>query len=208
VPSGTGSPPSRMQFPPRDQLPPGTDLQKLPVLGTSWYERGAAYWMRRVWLFLLMALVVTLTSLLVGGFLIGIKDSSHTGFVVVLILEIVWSLAIIVYGMIRTVRHWNELDPPRPLSRRQREAAAAGSVLGTLARVGLALAQFVLVIGSVLFFGLYVLLLIYALLPQYPPEHKARLRLAQQLGRPENIDRVGRGGPLEEGRIGGFGGDD
>jgi hypothetical protein len=182
VRSGTGSPPGRTEFPPRDQLPPGIDIQKLPVLGTSWYERRMDYWVRRVWLFLLMALVVTLTSLLVGGFLVGIKGSSHTGFVTALIVEIVWSLAIVGYGLIRTARQWNELDPPRPLSRRQRDAATAGSVFGTLARVGLALAQFVLVIGSVLFFGLYVMLLIYALLPEYPSEHKARLRLAQQLG--------------------------
>ena len=181
--SGTGSPPSRMEFPPRDQLPPGIDIEKLPVLGTSWYERGAGYFVRRIWLFLLMALVVTLTSLLVGGFLIGIKDSSHTGFLVALIVEIVWSLAVIVYGIIRTARRWNDLDPVKPLSRRQRrDAGTAGSVLGTLARVGLTLGQAVLVIGSVLFFGLYVMLLIYALLPEYPPEHKARLRLAQRLG--------------------------
>jgi hypothetical protein len=185
--SGTGSRPGRTGFPPRDQLPPGADVAKLPVLGTSWYERGADYWVRRVWLFLLMALVVTLTSLLVIGFLTGIKDSSHTGFVAVLTIEIIWSVAIIGYGMIRTVRQWDVLDPPRPLSRRPRNAGprsagAAGGVLGTLAAAGLAAAQFLLVIGSVLFFGLYVLLLIYALLPVYPAEHKARLRLAQQLG--------------------------
>jgi hypothetical protein len=40
----------------------------------------------------------------------------------------------------------------------------------------------VLVLGSVLFFGLYVMLLIYTLFPEYPQEHKARLRLAQRLG--------------------------
>jgi hypothetical protein len=182
VHASAGSPSGRLEFPPRDQLPPGTDIEKLPVLGTSWYERGPDYWVRRVWLFLLMALVVTLTSLLVGGFLVGIKDSSRTGFVVALIIEIVWSLAIIGYGMLRTIRRWNDLEPSRPLSRRQRDAATAGSVLGTLARVGLVLGQVVLVVGSLLFFGLYVMLLIYALMPEYPPEHKARLRLAQRLG--------------------------
>lgn len=180
--SGTGSVSSRTEFPRRDQLPAGIEIEKLPVLGTSWYERGADYWVRRVWLFLLMALVVTLTSLLVGGFLIGIKDSSRTGFIAALTIEIVWSLAIVGYGMVRTVRQWNVLDPPRLLSRRQRDASRAGSVLGALARVGLGVGQFLLVIGSVLFFGLYVMLLIYALLPEYPPEHKARLRLAQRLG--------------------------
>jgi uncharacterized membrane protein YhaH (DUF805 family) len=182
VHASAGSPPGRLEFPPRDQLPPGTDIEKLPVLGTTWYDRGPSYWVRRFWLFLLMALVVTLTSLLVGGFLVGIKDSSHTGFVVALIIEIVWSLAIIGYGLLRTARRWNDLEPSRPLSRRQRSAASAGSVLGTLARAGLVLGQVVLVLGSLLFFGLYVMLLIYALMPEYPPEHKARLRLARQLG--------------------------
>jgi hypothetical protein len=158
------------------------DIEKLPVLGTTWYERGPGYWVRRVWLFLLMALVVTLMSLLVGGFMLGIKGSSHTGFVWALIVEIVWSLVIVAYMMIRTAQRWNSLEPSRPLSRRQRQAGAAGGALGVLAGAGIFIAQAVLVLGSVLFFGLYVSLLIYALLPEWPPEHKARLRLAGQLG--------------------------
>ncbi len=180
--SGTRLPRSRTEFPPRDQLPPGVDIEKLPVLGTTWYERGPDYWVRRIWLFLLMALVVTLVSLIVGGFLIGIKDSSHTGFVGALIVEAAWSLVIVCYMMIKTAQRWNDLDPARPLSRRQREAGAAGGALGALASAGIFIAQAVLVVASVLFFGLYISLLIYALLPEYPPEHKARLRLARQLG--------------------------
>jgi hypothetical protein len=181
VHSGTGSPPSRTAFPPRDQLPRDVVIEKLSVLGTTWYERGPDYWVRRIWLFLLMLLVVVLMSLIVGGFMVGIKDSSHAGFVGALIVEIVWSLVIIGYIMIRTAQRWNNLEPSRPLSRRQRDAGAAGGVIGVLATAGILIAQFVLVIGSVLFFGLYVSLLIFALLPEYPPEHKARLRLAAQL---------------------------
>jgi uncharacterized membrane protein len=182
VHSGAGSPPSSIEFPPRDRLPSGVTVERLPVLGTSWYERGLDYWVRRFWLFLLFALVVTLTSLLVGGFLAGINGSSHAGFVGALIVEIVWSLFIIVFGLIRTAQRWNQPEPRPLLSRKQqRQAGTTGSVIGTLARAGLVLGQFVLVIGSVLFFGLYVMLLIYALLPEYPPEHKARLRLADQL---------------------------
>ena len=158
----------------------------MPILGTTWYERGAAYWLRRVWLFLLMALVVTLTSLLVGGFLAGIKGSSHTGFVGALIAEIVWSLVIIVFVLVRTAQQWNRPEPARILSRGQKRAAATGGVIGTLARAGFVIGQAVLVIGSLLFFGLYVTLLIYALLPEYPPEHKARLRLAEQIRRHES----------------------
>lgn len=180
--SDNGRPPSRAEFPPLDQLPSGTDIEKLPVLGTTWYERGFDYWVRRVWLFLLMALVVTLMSLIVGGFLIGIKGSSHTGFIGALIVEVAWSLVIIAYMMIRTAQRWNNLEPARPLSRRQRDAAASGGALGVLASAGILIGQFVLVIGSVVFFGLYVSLLIYALLPEWPPEHKARLRLARKLG--------------------------
>jgi hypothetical protein len=182
VPVSTGAPAGRITFPPRDQLPAGTEIEKLPVIGTTWYDRGGAYWVRRVWLFLLMALVVTLTSLLVGGFLVGIKGSSHAGFTGALIVEVAWSLAIISYGLVRTARTWNDPQPGRPLSRRQRKAAATGGALGTLASAGLVIGQVVLVLGSVLFFGLYVLLLIYTLFPEYPQEHKARLRLARRLG--------------------------
>jgi hypothetical protein len=181
VHSDDGRPPSQAEFPPLDRLPAGTDIEKLPVLGTTWYERGADYWVRRVWLFLLMALVVTLMSLIVGGFLVGIKDSSHTGFVGALIVEAAWSLVIVAYMMIRTAQRWNSAEPARPLSRRQRNAGAAGGALGALAATGIFIAQAVLVIASVLFFGLYVSLLIYAVLPEWPPEHKARLRLARQL---------------------------
>jgi vacuolar-type H+-ATPase subunit I/STV1 len=181
VHSDTGSPASRTAFPPRDQLPRDVAIEKLSVLGTTWYERGPDYWVRRFWLFLLMVLVVGLMSLIVGGFLNGIRGSSHTGFVGALIVEIVWSLVIIGYMMIKTAQRWNNLEPSRPLSRRQRGAGAAGGAVGVLATTGIFIAQFVLVIGSVLFFGLYVSLLIYALLPEWPPEHKARLRLAAQL---------------------------
>jgi hypothetical protein len=182
VRSVDGSPPVPAQFPPRAELPPGVEIEKLPVLGTTWYERGPQYWLRRFWLLVLMALVVTLTSLLVGGFLVGIKDSSHAGFVGALIAEVVWSLVIITWIMVRTVQRWNDPEPARPFSRKQRRATAAGSTIGVLARAGLVVGQAILVVGSLLFFGLYVTLLIYALLPEYPPEHKARLRLAAQLG--------------------------
>ncbi|HEY2551692.1 MAG TPA: hypothetical protein VGI64_14065 [Streptosporangiaceae bacterium] len=177
---------TQVTFPARDQLPPGVYIEKLQLLGTSWYDRGPGYWLRRVWLFLLMALLVTLTSLLIGGFMAGIKDSSQAGFVGVLIAEIAWSLAILVFLLIRTSRQWNVPEPARPLSRKQRRAVATGSTIGSLARAGFVLGQAILVIGSLLFFGLYLMLLVYALLPEWPPEHKARLRLAQQLAAHES----------------------
>jgi hypothetical protein len=171
-----------VNFPARDRLPPGVRIERLPVLGTSWYDRRAGYWLRRIWLFFLMAILVAVGSAFVGGFLAGIKSSSQTGFVVVLIIEVAWSLAIIGYLMTRTFQRWNNLEPaPKPLTRRQRRTVGAGGALGALAQAGFVVGQFILVVGSVLFFGLYVTLLIYTLLPEYPPEHKARLRLAEQI---------------------------
>jgi hypothetical protein len=174
----------RTRFPPLAELPAGIVIEKVPVIGTTWYERGPRYWVRRFWLFLVMALVVTLTSLLIIGFLAGIKSSSQTGFTVALIIEVVWSLAIVVFVLVRTAQRWDAPDPPtRPLSRKQRRFVSLGPVLGMLARTGFLLGQIVLVVGSLVFFGLYLAIVIFTLLPEYPPEHRARLRLEHDLAR-------------------------
>lgn len=96
--------------------------------------RRLQFQVRRGWLFLIFALVVTLTSLLVGGFLAGIKDSSQDGFVGALTAEIAWSLVIIVFGLIRTRQRWDDPEPARRLTRGQRRAAGLGGAIGTLAR--------------------------------------------------------------------------
>ncbi|HET7012426.1 MAG TPA: hypothetical protein VFI65_00845 [Streptosporangiaceae bacterium] len=189
--SGTSWTVQGASLPARKELPPGMRIESLPVLGTTWYERGASYWVARLLMFIMMAIAVAVGSAFVAGFLSGIKDSSQTGFVVVLVIEIVWSLVIITYLMTRTFRRWNSLEPPpKPLSRRLRRVVAAGGTLGGLAQAGFALGQFVLVYGSFLFFGLYVTLLLYALLPVYPAEHKARLRMVEQLATYKQVHRL------------------
>jgi hypothetical protein len=172
---------SSVRFPPRDQLPPGVTIEKLPVLGTTWYDRGPGYWARRLGLFLVMVMVVALASLLIGALLADIKGKSQAGFTGVLIAEIVWSLVIVAFLLVRTVRRWNSVEPARPLSPGRKRAAAMGARLGFLARAGMVIGMAVLVITSMVFFGLYLTVLIFALLPEWLPEHKARLRLAQQL---------------------------
>jgi len=179
--AGNQALPGSVHFPPRDRLPPGVTIEKLPVLGTSWYDRGPGYWARRVGNFLIMAVVVALASLVIGAVLSDIKGASRAAFTGVLIAEIVWSLVIVAFLLVRTFQRWNTVRPARALSRGQKRAAAMGGWLGFLARTGLVIGQAVLVITSLVFFGLYLTLLILALLPEWPPEHKARLRLAQQL---------------------------
>ncbi|SRR5712691_281542 len=71
-----------VSFPARDRLPTGVFIERLPVLGTSWYERRGGYWWRRIGLFFLMVLLVAAGSGFVAGFLSGIKDNSQTGFMV------------------------------------------------------------------------------------------------------------------------------
>lgn len=181
MPSPSQTTGRRSEFPPRADLPGSVVVESVPGLGTTWYDRGARYWLRRALVFLAFALVVTLMSLLVGGFLIGIKESSPTGFTGALIAEILWSLSTAAFLLVRTAQRWNVPEKARPLTPGQRRAASAGGALGVLANAGWVVGQIILVLAALAGFGLYLTLLIYALLPEYPPEHKARIRLAEQL---------------------------
>ncbi|HEX9334919.1 MAG TPA: hypothetical protein VF892_03495, partial [Pseudonocardiaceae bacterium] len=62
-------------------------------------------------------------------------------------------------------------------------AGSAGAVIGTLARAGVFVGQFVLVVGSLLFAGLYVAMFIAMLTPETIWERPARLRMADLLAR-------------------------
>lgn len=176
-----GSPLGAGRLPPRRELPPGVVVEALPGLGTTWYERGAGYWARRAGLALMWAVVITLVTLLVVGFLGAIRAGSKTGFYAALGLEVAWSMAIIVWFAVRTVQRWNDPAPPRRQAARSRRAASGGAALGVLARSGFVIGQAFLVIGSLVFLGLYVALFLSYLLPEVPAERQARLRLAQTL---------------------------
>lgn len=185
--------PAATAGPPRPPLPGDVTIERLPGLGTSWYDRGPGYWLRRVGLALLWALIVTLTTLIVVGVLSAIRHGSQAGFYVALVVEVAYSLAIVAFFAVRTARRWNQAPsgPPRSgraarAGRAERSgqagrAGTAGGALGVLARSGVALGRGVLVIGSVLFVGLYLALLLSSLLPQTLPERQARRRLADEL---------------------------
>jgi hypothetical protein len=167
------------------RLPPGTlprdvVVDSLPGLGTTWADRGAAYWVRRVWLALVFAVVVTLITLIVVGVLSFIRGRSQAGFYAVLAVEVCWSLALLGWMIVRAVRRWNDPAPPQRPVRRSRPAGKNGAAPGILARLGFVAGQALLVI-SVLFIGFYVALFISFLLPETPAEHLARLRLRQTL---------------------------
>jgi hypothetical protein len=172
---------SGLRLPPLSALPRDVTVEPLPGLGTTWVDRGAAYWRRRVGLALMWAVIVTLVTAIVIGFLGAIRGSSQTGFYAAAAVEVAWSLAIIGWFTVGTVRRWNDPAPPRRLTGRSRRAGQGGAALGVIARSGFLIGQAFLVIGSLFFLGLYVALFVAYLLPEIPAERQARLRLSQAL---------------------------
>ena len=173
---------AHVRFPPRAALPRGITVERVPLLGTTWYERGFRYWLRRVLMVVVSALILALVAALLWGFFGAIRRTSVTGFWVALVIEVAYSLAVIVFLVVRTKRRWNDLQPvrPKPVGR---AAGSTGAVLGTLARSGLFVGQVVLVLGTLLFVGLYVALLLAMLMPETIWERPARLALADRLGK-------------------------
>jgi hypothetical protein len=82
------------------------------------------------------------------------------------------------YG--RPARRWNNLVPTRPQPT-SRATGSAGALLGTVARSGLFIGQVVLVLGTLLFVGLYVALLLAMLTPETIWERPARLAITDRL---------------------------
>ncbi len=175
-------------LPARTALPSGVVIEKVPLLGTTWYERGTAYWLRRLGMVAMMALILALVGAMLEGFFGAIRATSQTGFYVVIGLEAGYSLAIIAFLAVRVAKHWNDMDkPPAGQPAAIRTAGSAGAVLGTVARAGLFVGQLFLVLSSLLFAGLYIALLLAMLMPETIWERPARLRLIKQLGSQQAI---------------------
>ena len=66
-------------WPPRDQLPPGVTVESIRVLGTTWYERGAAYWFRRAWMAFLFAIADVLVVVIILAFADAAGNSRRAG---------------------------------------------------------------------------------------------------------------------------------
>jgi hypothetical protein len=164
-------------MPPRHALPAGVRVPVLPGLGVSWYDRRNGYWARRAGIALLWLFLTALIILITVAILIAIRHRSVAGFSVALGIEIAYSLGIPAYLATMAVRHWN--DP-----------AVAGRLFGGGDRGGRggrggsrlvrALTQ-VFVGFSFLSIGLYLTLLVIWMLPETPPERRARLFVACEL---------------------------
>jgi hypothetical protein len=169
------------------ELPPSlsaTDVEALPLFGTSWYTRGVSYYLRRVLAVLLLliplAVVVTFDVALFRAF----DDSSSAA-------RLAWGLVLGVLFLASFV--W----PLRNLRREQDRRRAgeivfpnyfpgvgrrpvAGAGLGALARSGSVLAGAFLAVGSVIFLGWVIIAFLETFRHEYRVEHDARLRLQRR----------------------------
>jgi hypothetical protein len=151
------------------------------MLGTTWYERGLAYWLRRVLmsLFLFMVLAFLLWPL---GYAFWLGLGSERLRIVSIVLLVAMALVSAAAG-IYTWRHsgYRAGPPPQPVSIEEaRHAGAVGAAVGLLARAAGIAAPFVL-IGSVLLVGpLTALFVRVTFTRELAVERRARERLTQQ----------------------------
>jgi hypothetical protein len=180
--TGKARMPNAASLPPRGALPRDIEIPALPGVGRAWYDHGGKYWARRAGLSLLWAVVLLLIVLIDVGIFTSIRHSSHTGFAVLLAIDVIVAAAVLGYFAVRTARRWNTPALPgqaRTVFRAGR--GRTGAVLSGFAQIGYLLA--VLAVAVVFLFCpvLMLVLFLMSLLPQPLPERQARLWLAERL---------------------------
>jgi hypothetical protein len=181
--SSTSSDPStarrdRMRFPPRSKLPPDVTVLRLPLLGTSWYKRGFFYWIRRIGISVIFALVLVAYLAAIEGVLQDISKPGTTLYYALAAGEAVFTLA---SGVLMFRRLWQAGISGKAARSGSSRAGRAGAGIGALAfSVGGVLAG-LLVLSSVLTSGIALALFAIWLVPVPPTEQYARRVLAEKL---------------------------
>jgi len=142
------------------------------MFGTSWYERGFGYWVRRVLMVVIGAGILALIFAAFQGVYNGIRQDSAAGASIALIVQTVYSLAVIVFFAVRAKRRWHTrvTEPPR-----------FRMPANPLAKVGYVVAQILQGVAIVVCFGLYAFLFLATLTPETIYDRPARLRMADLL---------------------------
>jgi hypothetical protein len=164
-------------FPPRAGLPRGITPAKLPGLGTSWYERGILYWTRRVGNVLLLCIGVATYVGIISGVVLAAGRPGSTGFLAVLVAEIVFSLVTGVFSF----RHLWRIGVNKP-TRSGNSAVSSTGISAALNAFWLGGAGALMLVASVvLSSGFALAALAIWLLPVLPTELRARRQLADEL---------------------------
>lgn len=168
-----------MRFPPRSELPSRVTIKPLPLVGTTWYERGVRYWARRIGIGLMLALCAFVWPAAIEGALqdisppgTGLYDGLAAG-------EVVFT---IVTGVLIFRRAWrNALNGVTATRRDTRRASMAAASIGPLAfTTGGALAG-LLVFSSLITSGLLLAVFVTWLAPMPPVEQYERRKIAEDL---------------------------
>jgi hypothetical protein len=166
-------------LPPRAALPRDVAIPALPSLGDTWYDRGPRYWTRRAGLTLMWVVVLAAIGAIDVGLFRGIRQSSPTGFAVLLAVEVALTVALLVWAAVGTVRRWNIASLPGQV--RTGFLSRASAVRGGFAQFFLRVVVLVAGVAFLFFPGLFVLLFLTSLMPETPTERHARLWMAERL---------------------------
>jgi hypothetical protein len=167
-----------VRFPPRAELPHDVTVPRLPLLGTSWYERGLLYWIRRIGICAVLALGLVAYLAMVEGAMQAIAKPGTTGYYALAAGEVVFAL---VSGILMFRHLWRLGTTGRSLRGGSARYGRAGAGMGALAfSVGGILAG-LLVLASLATSGIALAAFAISLAPVQPTEQYARRVLAEKL---------------------------
>jgi len=179
-----------IRLPPRAGLPPGVALTRLPVLGTSWYERRFSYWCRRTWVVALLVIAVVVYALLIAGVVLAAGPPGSPGFLAVATAEIVFTIVTSVWSF----RHLWRLGVSGRALRRNRAAGSAGASAGLAAFWAGGAGVALLLLGAMLTAGFVLAAFVMWLAPVPPAERYARQLLEEDLRVRRHVPMHGPGG--------------
>lgn len=164
--------------------PPKPPVETLPILGTTWYTRGASYWARRVLIFLAIIIVTAGQGCILYGLIHAItKDSSKSTTFKVIALAVVASCIIVSFAYwtrwfarIERRKRQGEIAYPEYIPRTGETGAFAGG-MGNMARTEDSAAGGCVVAATIILAGATPFLIVRTLQKEYVYEHDARLRL-------------------------------
>ena len=164
------------------------EIESLPIVGTTWYQRGAAYWVRRVGLSMFFLAFLALDLAIVASIVVPMlqKDSQRAAGLFLVVV-------VVVLGTAMGVWVWRR-DPDRDRRSANRAGSAggaAGAASGSLATAGIGIGGILIPVAVVITIGPMLVYFIKSLTPVPQLERRARERLerSQHSGEPSHPNR-------------------
>jgi hypothetical protein len=150
------------------------EIESLPVIGTTWYERGPAYWVRRAGLALFFLALLALDVAIVASILAPMLQRGNQRAPGLFLLVVV-----VVVGTAMGVWVWRR-DPygdRRSAQRAGRAGGAVGTASGSLGISGIGFGAILVPIAVAITIGPMLVYFIKSLTPVPVLERRARERL-------------------------------